>query len=85
MLHSILKYVATQGKLVIKSKRNPLFSCVSVYELLKAPKGGKKKKKKKKKTWNFSFHWEAETIIINKLYFITGFLGDNVVKEKYIV
>lgn len=41
LLHSIFKYVATQGKLVIKSKRSPLFSSVSVYELLKAPKGEK--------------------------------------------
>lgn len=39
-LHSIFKYVPTQGKLVIKSKRTPLFSTVSVYEPLKVPKEG---------------------------------------------
>lgn len=42
LLHSIFKYVATQGKLVIRSKRSPLFSPVSVYELLEAPKVGEK-------------------------------------------
>jgi hypothetical protein len=41
LLHGIFKYVATQGKLVIKSnKRNPLLSSLNVYELLNAPKGG---------------------------------------------
>ena len=78
-LHSIFKYVATQEKLVIKSKRSPLFSLVSVYELQKAPNGAKKN------LWNFSLLWESETVITNKNYFITGFLGDNVVKEKCIV
>lgn len=79
LLHSIFKYVATQGKLVIRSKRSPLFSPVSVCELLEAPKVGKKS------PGIFFFHCESETIITNKHYFITGFLGDNVVKEKNIV
>lgn len=88
LLHSVVKYVATQGTLVVRSKRNPLFSSVSVYELVKAPKwggGGKKKitQTKWKTTLDFSFHWESETVIANKPYFITGFLGDNVVKKKY--
>lgn len=77
-LRSIFRYVATQGKLLIKSKRHPLFTPVSVYELQKAPKG-------EKNPWNFSSYWEYESIITNKLYFITGFWGDIVVKEKYIV
>lgn len=79
LLHGIFRYVATQGKLVIRSKRNPLFSPVSVYELVKAPK------EERKIPWNLSFQWESEIVITNKHYFITGFLGDNVVKEKYIV
>lgn len=35
--------------------------------------------------WNFSFHWKSATVITNKHYFVTGFLGDSVVKEKYSV
>lgn len=73
LLHSIFKYVATQGKLV-RSKRNALFSPGTVYELLKAPKEGVRG------AWNFSFHWESETIITSKRSFITGFLGDSTVK-----
>lgn len=67
------------GKIVIRSKRSPLFSPVSVYELLEVPKVGEKN------PMGFFFHCESETIITNKHYFITGFLGDNVVKEKNIV
>lgn len=79
-LHSIFKYVPTQGKLVIKSKRNPLFSPVSVYEPLKVPEEG----------------WGKQTIHgipllteslklgePNKL--ISCFLGDSVAKEKNMV
>lgn len=50
LLHSIFKYVAKQGKFVIKSKRDPLFGPVNVYELLKAPGG------RGLNPWNFSFH-----------------------------
>lgn len=81
-VHSIFKYVPTQGKLDITSKRNPLFSTVSVYEPLKVPKEG----------WGKQtirgiplFIESPETVRTNKHCFITGFLGDNVVTEKHIV
>lgn len=42
-LQGVFKYAPTQGNLVIKSKRNPLFSAVSVYEALKVLEEGRGK------------------------------------------
>lgn len=54
-LHSVFKYAPTQGDLVIKSKRNPLFSTVSVCEALKAPE-----KWRANSLWGSSLHRSLE-------------------------